>query len=267
MSTRDEYWPEGTPCWVDLMAPDRTAAEAARDFYGGLFGWEFTAGSPDTGHYTQGLLQGRVVAGLGEALPGGETPPTVWTTYLAVDDVGSTARTVVAAGGQVLLQPMEVMTFGRMAIVADPGGAVFGLWEAGEHRGAGIVNEPGAMIWNEATTPDIEAAKSFYGAVFGHTFSDLGGPDFPYLGLEVDGQTVGGIGQIGADSSGPPPHWLAYFGTADTDDTVARALRLGATVIGEARDSPYGRLATLAGPTGEVFAVIRPALGMEPPPP
>ena len=254
MTTRDDAWPDGTPAWVDLMVPDR---HAARDFYGALFGWEFDEGSPETGYYTTCLRQGRPAAGIGEAPPGGEAPPPVWTTYLATSDAGAAAKRISQAGGAVMMEPMQVMEFGSMAVVADPTGAVFGLWQAGQHKGAGIANEPGTLTWNECMTRDFESAKAFYTNVFGFTTQDMSGDGFTYNTLELDGQTVGGLGDLGQTVPPEvPAHWMTYFAVEDTDATAAKAGELGGTVRSEARDSEFGRIAVLEGPSGEVFSVI-----------
>jgi len=251
----EDAWPQGTPAWVDLMVPDR---QAARAFYGPLFGWDFAEGSPETGYYTTALKHGQPVAGIGEVQPGVEAPPAAWTTYLAVDDVHSTVERATTAGATVLMEPMGVMEFGRMAVLADTTGAVFGLWQAGSHTGANLVNEPGAMIWNEGLSHDLAAARGFYGSVFGYTFDDMSGPGpgFDYVAANVDGKNVGGLGGTGTLPDDAPPHWRVYFAAADTDAATARAVELGATVLDGPRDSPYGRLATLSGPAGEQFTLM-----------
>jgi len=257
MTTRDTNWPEGTPAWADLMVPD---GDAAREFYTGLFGWDFQLGDEDTGFYSQAIVDGHIVAGLMQSPPGEETPPPSWTTYLAVDDADHAATAITEAGGIVMMAPMEVMDFGRMAIAADPAGAVFGVWQGDTHTGAQIVNVPGAMVWNETLSHDFDAAKAFYGTVFGYEFQDLSGDGFRYAGIQVDGSVVGGIGQL---PEGTPPEvpslWLTYFQVEDPAATVARAGELGGTIQQDPRDSPYGQLAVIIGPAGETFAVIRPA--------
>ena len=257
MTTRDTSWPEGTPAWADVMVPD---GEASRQFYTSLFGWDFQIGGEESGFYSQAMHGGRTVAGLGQSMPGQEGPPPAWTTYLAVEDVGLVAERITGAGGSLMMAPMEVGEFGSMAVAVDPTGAVFGLWESGTHTGAQIVNEPGAMVWNETLSHDFETAKAFYGDVFGYGFMDLGGDGFTYAGIEVDGSVVGGLGQLpdGTPAS-MPSVWMTYFQVEDTDAVVAQAQELGGTVRQEPRDSPYGRTAVLAGPAGEVFAVITPA--------
>lgn len=249
----EESWPQGTPAWVDLMVPDRQAAQA---FYGPLLGWDFAVGGPETGYYTMALKHGQPVAGLGESQPGTEAPPAAWTTYLAVDDAEASAERAAAAGGTVLMAPMGVMEFGRMAVLADPTGAVFGIWQSGGHTGANLVDEPGALIWNEGLSHDLAAARAFYGSVFGYSFDDMSAPGFEYAVAKVDDKMVGGLGGTGALPDDAPPHWQVYFAVADTDAATAHAVELGAAVLDGPRDSPYGRLAVLSGPAGEQFTLM-----------
>lgn len=262
MTTRDTTWPQGTPAWTDLMVSD---GDAAREFYRGLLGWEYLLGDAETGFYSQAVRDGRSIAGIGQPPPGQEAPPPSWTTYLAADDVEQLTARITEAGGTVLMPPMEIMGFGSMAVAADPAGAVFGLWQGGTHTGAQLVNEPGAMVWNETLSRDLDAAQAFYRAVFGYDVHDLSGEGFRYAGLLVGGQLVGGAGEL-ADSAPAetPAHWMTYFAVEDCDATVARARELGGQVHQEPRDSPYGRMAVLGGPAGEVFAVIVPATGGDP---
>lgn len=151
----------GTPCWVDLLVPDQ---QAALDFYRDLFGWQGEAGSPETGGYAVCTLNGKPVAGIMTAMnPDGSkpdpAPPAAWTTYLATTDVSAAERAITDNGGQVTMSAMDVLTLGRMAVASDPTGAAFGLWQARDFPGAGIVNEPGAVIWNEVNTTDPAAAS------------------------------------------------------------------------------------------------------------
>ncbi|HEY5516115.1 MAG TPA: VOC family protein [Pengzhenrongella sp.] len=249
----EEAWPQGTPAWVDVMVPD---LEAARAFYGPLFGWDFAVGAPETGYYTMALKHGQPVVGLGQTQPGTVGPPVAWTTYLAVDDADATAAAATAAGGTVLAEPMGVLEFGRMAVLADPTGAVFGIWQSGAHTGASLVNEPGTVIWNEGLSHDLAAARAFYGSVFGYTFDDMSGVGFEYATANVNGKNVGGLGGTGTLPDDALPHWQVYFAVADTDKATARAVELGATVVDGPRDSPYGRLTELSGPAGEQFTLM-----------
>ncbi|MGH3329179.1 MAG: VOC family protein [Streptomycetales bacterium] len=254
-----EVWsyPAGTPCWVDLGADDR---EAAMKFYGGLFGWEFEVGPPELGHHTMCLLRGLPAAGIGErprADDGTPLAPVAWTTFLATDDVDAAAARSAEAGGTVVMGPMDIVEEGRMAVVEDSTGAVFGLWEAHKHSGARIVNEPGALCWNEVATRDHEGAGEFYRTLFGYQLAPLDMPGPSYSTLEVAGRSVAGI--LGMNASWPdaiPPHWMAYFDVADADVTVPLVRDLGGEVLRGPHDSPYGRLAVINDPQGAVFSII-----------
>jgi predicted enzyme related to lactoylglutathione lyase len=173
MTEQDRYIP-GVPCWLDMTPPDPDAAAA---FYGDLFGWEvedvMPAGAP--GRYLVGRLGGRDVAAIGSP-PQGAPPAAAWTTYVWVESADATADRVTAAGGRVLSPPQDVGDAGRMAVCADTEGATFCLWQAGGHRGAGVVNEHGSVNFNDLHARDRRAAEAFYGAVFGWEVLDLGGP-------------------------------------------------------------------------------------------
>jgi len=145
MTTRDTPWPDGTPCWADLGAPD---IAKAREFYSDVFSWTVQPGGPETGGYSVAELNGRGVAGVGPKMGPAEAP-TMWMTYLATSDADATAAKIKGAGGQLVMEAMDVMDVGRMAVAVDPAGAVFGIWQARAFPGAQIVNEPGAMRWNE----------------------------------------------------------------------------------------------------------------------
>jgi predicted enzyme related to lactoylglutathione lyase len=254
MTFRDSPWSDGTPCWVDLMVPGR---KAAMEFYAGLFGWELEEGGADSGFYTMASLDGRHVAGIGEPPAGSPPMPAAWTTYLATSDVDKSVEALLAAGGQVYAPAMDVMTHGRMAIVADPTGAVFGLWQSRAHTGFQVANQPGADSWNECMTRDFEAAKAFYSSVFGYTVEDISMPGFSYATLHVDGSVVGGLGALPHEVPGEvPAHWGTYFSVGDTDAAMAKAVELGGSVMIEPFDSPQGRIAGLVDTQGAAFRVI-----------
>jgi predicted enzyme related to lactoylglutathione lyase len=247
----DRYEP-GVPSWVDQGSPD---LDGARAFYAGLFGWDCPVGPAEAGGYTVATLRGRTVAGLGPQM-NPEAPPA-WLTYVNVDSVDDTVAKVTAAGGTALMPGMDVMDVGRMAVVADPAGAVFGLWQPGTHPGAGLVNEPGTLCWNELVTTDVPGAKAFYQAVFGWGAEDQGGESMVYTEWKLGDRSVGGCMAKPADMPDfIPPHWGVYFGTEDTDATVARATELGASVMVPPTDIEPGRFAVLAAPDGAVFNVI-----------
>ncbi|WP_424217419.1 VOC family protein (plasmid) [Streptomyces sp. BI20] len=241
------------------MVPDQ---QAALDFYRDLFGWQGEVGPPETGGYAVCSLKGQPVAGVMAAMnPDGSVPdpmpPAVWTTYLASDDLDATLRAVGDAGGRVEVPAMDVMDIGRMAVVADPSGAVFGLWQARAFTGAGIVNEPGALIWNELHSNDRAGADAFYRAVLPITTApaEMAGAE-GYLELRVDGRTVGGLTDLAHMPQETPSHWLTYFCVDDTDSVTAAAVRAGGTVLAPPFDMPVGRMSVLADPQGAVFAVI-----------
>lgn len=254
MVARDNPWPDGTPCWTDLMTPDGAAARA---FYGALFGWHIEVGGEETGFYGLCAVGDRIVAGIGQMQL--DHPP-VWTAYLATSDADATAKAIAGAGGTLVQEPIDVFDYGRMAVAQDPTGGTFGLWQAGTNIGTALANEPNTPTWNELLTRDYAAARDFYAAVFGWTYTDLSTGDFQYATFEVDGNTAGGIGTLPADVPDQvPAHWRNYFAVDDADAAVATAVGLGATVARPAADMPYGRHADLRDPQGALFAVIKPA--------
>jgi predicted enzyme related to lactoylglutathione lyase len=253
MVTRNTAWPAGTPCWVDLGVSDIPKAMA---FYGGLFGWDIQEGPPETGGYAMCTIGGLPVAGIGPKM-GEADMPTVWTTYIASEDADATAAKIKAAGGQVLADPFDVMDVGRMFVAVDPGGAAFGVWQARAHTGIQRANEPGAVIWSENMSRNYEGNKAFYNSVFGYTYGDMGAEGMKYAMLDLDGNSVGGIGEIGADQPAEmPPYWGTYFAVADTDAAVEKATELGGSVVAPAWDSPYGRMAVVSDDQGGTFALM-----------
>jgi uncharacterized protein len=253
MTTRDTPWPDGTPCWADLGALDTAKAG---EFYGDVFGWTVQPGGPETGGYSVAELDGRGVAGIGPKMGPPETP-TMWVTYLATSDADATAAKITGAGGQLVVEPMDVTDVGRMAVAVDPAGAVFGVWQARAFPGAQIVNEPGAMVWNEQMSRDFEGSKAFYAAVFGYEYGEPSGEVLSYATFKVDGRDVGGIGALRANvPAETPPSWRVYFGAADTDASVARAQANGGSVIFAPMDHPYGRMSTVADDQGARFSLL-----------
>jgi len=204
------------------------------------------------------MLRGRPVAGIGQTPPGQEMP-AVWTTYLSVSDVDKTAAAITEAGGRIVMPAMEVMKEGRMAVAADPAGAVFGLWEAGNHIGTQVTAAPGTLAWNECMSHDFPAAKAFYEQVFGYGFQDLSSDDFSYAVVLLDGRPVGGVGALPASVPAEvPSNWSAYFWVADADASAAKVAELGGQVLGRPFDSPYGRQVRVADDQGVNFLIIAP---------
>lgn len=242
----DSFEP-GVPCWADVVCPD---LDASATFYSELFGWVAPEGAGEFGGYRTARLRDRAIAGLAPQMGDG---PVVWSTYIATADADATTAAVSAAGGTVMYPPMDVGELGRMAILVDPTGSVFGVWQAGVHLGAGICNEPNTMCWNELITTDVDAAKAFYSAVFGWTWG--GGGD--YHEFQVGGAAVGGM--MAKPPTMPaeiPSHWGVYFAVADTDATVAHVQELGGALHVGPMDIEPGRMAVVADSAGAVFNVL-----------
>lgn len=253
-----EYAP-GTPSWIELSTPDPDAAAA---WYRDVLGWSATdADGDEFGGYRMFQQDGRNVAGLMGHMQEGQ--PTAWSTYVSVADAEETARKVRAAGGSVIVPPMDVRDLGRMAFFADATGAAFGVWQPGTFGGADIVNEPVSMVWNEVLTTDPERETGFYAEVFGW---EAGRPSFEdapedYTVWELGGRGIGGMMQMreGMFPPGTPPHWSVCFAVADADATVARAREHGGEGAAEPMDMPIGRFAALIDPQGASFAIMQPA--------
>lgn len=272
MAERDGYIP-GVPCWVDTAQPD---PDAAAEFYGGLFGWEFEnvlpEGSP--GKYLIGRIRGGDVGAVGSP-PEGEQPPIAWNTYVWVESADETAAKVRESGGTVVMEPMDIFESGRMAVFADPEGAVLSIWQANQHKGSQIVNEHGSVNFNNLNTRDLEGAKRFYGAVFGWETLDLGGSymwTLPGYGDYLEELTPGtrdNFGAMGApdgfidavagllvipdDQPDAPPHWGVTFAVDDADATAARANELGGHVLQGPFDAPWVRMSVITDPQGAMF--------------
>lgn len=253
MSTKISSWPAATPMWVDLGVEDPEAAQA---FYADLFGWEFASGGQDAGEYLLAHLGGRAVAGLGPKQDPGM--PTVWTTFLASDDVNVTAKKITAAGGKVIAPPFDVMESGRMALAADSVGAVFGIWQAGTHIGAERVNEHGALCWNELHTREFAEARSFYAEVFDVGYQDVTEDGLVYSTIRrpLDGREVGGVQHDTDLPHGTPNHWLTWFASDYVQGTADRAVQLGSTLLMPVTERRLGRTAIIQAPQGEVFGII-----------
>jgi predicted enzyme related to lactoylglutathione lyase len=277
MPERDGYLP-GVPSWVDTSQPDPEAAVA---FYSGLFGWDFEDTMPpdSPGKYFIARLRGGDVAGVGSQPEGG--PPTaVWNTYVLVESADEAASKVRAAGGAVVMDPFDITDAGRMAVFTDPEGAVFCVWQAKRHKGAGIVNEHGSLNFNVLNTRDAEAAKSFYGSVFGWETLDLGGGaemwqlpgygDFLEQGdpglrerMAESGapegfeDVVASLNPIASDQPDVPAHWSVTFAVDDADATAERAAELGGQVLVPPFDAPWVRMTIITDPQGATFTASK----------
>ncbi|HEV7195673.1 MAG TPA: VOC family protein [Pedococcus sp.] len=249
---------QGTPCWVDLQTSDQ---EAAKAFYGQLFGWDYDdRPMPQGGPYSMALLGGRTVAAIAPQTPdqAAAGAPPMWNTYLAVDDVDASTALVSDAGGQVAMEPFDIQDSGRMSYVADPSGAYVGLWQAGTHLGAQLTNEPGAVTWNELVTADGAQALPFYEKVLGvQTVTVPMGPDFSYTMFQVGERQV--AGSTAPQMDGVPNHWNVWFEVASVDETAARIRDLGGELVVEPQDMPVGRMAVARDPQGGYFNLLQPA--------
>jgi uncharacterized protein len=246
--------PPGTISWVDLATSD---APAAKRFYTELFGWTARDNEvPGGGTYTMLLLGGRAAAGLYELsdeMRERGVPPH-WMSYVTVGDADATAALAVDAGGQVQAGPFDVLQDGRMALLQDPQGAMISVWEPREHIGAGIVNVPGALTWNDLTTPDVEASEAFYAQVFGWTFETANDANPRYDTIRNGATANGGI--LERQMPEQPTVWTTYFAVADLEEAVRRAEGLGATTWVSGQPVPGGAFAILADPQGAAFALF-----------
>jgi uncharacterized protein len=257
MSKRDNY-PPGVPCWVDVGVHD---VSGAMNFYGELFGWEFKGPGlmPDhSGQYFVATREGDDVAGVG-SLPLDTLPD--WKTYIAVSSADDAAASAASAGGEVLVEPFDALPAGRMAVLADPTGAVFGIWEARERQGAQRINEPSAWAMSVLHTSDPQRAASFYGDAFGWNFE---GEGFALCRLP---------GYVGGEPQQPVPrdvvavmitaedgvesNWSVGFWIDDPDAAAETASRRGGSVVVPPHDTEIAREAVLADPEGAAFSVAK----------
>ncbi len=270
MPERDGYIP-GVPCWVDSSQPD---PKAAAGFYGDLFGWEVEDVMPEGAgaSYFIGRIRGGDVGAVGP-LPDGAPAQATWNTYIWVDDVNAIVALARKAGGEAT-EPMDVMDAGRMAVVTDPEGATFMLWQAKANRGSQIVNEHGSVNFNNLVTADLKQAEDFYGAVFGWKALTLPSGimwTLPGYGNHLEESTPGLRKQMaemgapdgfidvvaavepmaGGDSA--PAHWTVTFGVDDVDAAVTKAQRLGATIVTKPHDAPWSRQSVIEDPQGASF--------------
>lgn len=251
----------GCPCWADLMTPD---VDGAKRFYAGVFGWDAEDQHDDEGNriYVMCTLDGKNIVGMGGQQPGMEGMPAFWNSYVAVDDLSAAVAKVEGAGGSVMMPPMQVMQVGHMAIVNDPAGAALSLWQAIEHHGADVCNEPGTMSWNELITRDVDAALAFYPAVLGWTIvgQDMG-PAGTYHVVQ-GGENGGWAGIMAMPPDMPemvPNHWMIYFATADISASVEAIRANGGTVV----QDPFtvagvGTMAVAHDPAGGSFSLMQP---------
>jgi uncharacterized protein len=277
MPERDGYIP-GVPCWIDTAQPD---PEAAVSFYGPLFGWEFEDVMPPDADakYFMARIRGKDVAAVG-SIPEAAPQQAMWNTYVWVESADDTASKVRDAGGSVVMEPFDVMEAGRMAVFTDPEGAMFCVWQAGQNKGAQLVNEHGTVNFNDLNTRDPEGAKSFYGSVFGWETLDLPGgfqmftlpgygdhleqdnPDLRKNQEEMDApkgfeDVVASLIPIGDDQPDTPPHWNVTFAVDDADAIAEKTTELGGKVIVPPMDAPWVRMTVIADPQGATLTASK----------
>lgn len=277
MSEQDRYIP-GVPCWVDTEHPD---PEAATAFYGGLFGWTFEDVMPADApvRYFIARLPGGQVGAIGGRMPGAPEQPPAWSTYVWVDDADATVAKAREVGGAVLVEPMDVFEAGRMAVLADPEGAVISVWQPKGNRGAAVVNEPGSVNFNTLSSRDLAAAEAFYGPVFGWELLTVGDGAMwalPAYGDFLEQRTPGmrkGMADMGApprfeevvagaltiadDQPDVPAHWGVTFAVDDADAIATRAAELGGTVVVPPFDAPWVRMTVIVDPQGATFTASK----------
>lgn len=252
-----EYKP-GTFCWVELGTTD---GEAAKKFYTQLFEWDFTDNPVGpSGVYTILKQNGKDVGALYQMpteMTSNGVPPH-WMSYISVANADESAAKAKSLGATLMKEPFDVYTMGRMAVIQDPTGAMFALWQPGTHRGAGIVNTPNSLCWNELATRDTAKAGEFYSGVFGWDKNVQQMGPMTYTSFMNGDRPAGGMYEPGPELGDMPPNWMVYFAVADADATLARATELGGKSCAPVMDVPgVGRMAVMTDPQGAAFAVIK----------
>jgi len=248
MGERTSHAP-GTISWSDLGTTDPDAAKA---FYTSLFGWEIEElPIPDGGTYTMLRKAGKDAAALSAAQEG---MPSFWNAYVTVESADDAAGKARDLGATVVAEPFDVMDAGRMAVIQDPTGALFCVWEPRSNIGAQIVNAPGALTLSQLNTGDPERGIQFYSELFGWRSESMQGGDMPYWGL-YNGDRLAGAVMLLPPEMGAPPHWLNYFGTESVDEAAGRIAELGGQVMVPPTEVPGGRILVAQDPQGAIFGL------------
>ena len=249
-------YPAGTFSWADNASTD---AAAAKSFYENVMGWGANDVPIGEGQvYTMFQCDGTDAAGLGPMQPemAAQGVPSHWTSYVTVDDVDAMVKKVNALGGVVIAEPFDVFDSGRMLVLQDPTGATVALWQPNTHIGAGVVNTPGAMTWNELYTRDIAKARDFYSALLGWTFEKMEGME--YYTISNKGRMNGGMMELSDEWGDVPANWTVYFSVEDIEKTAKAIKANGGTLHGEITDAGgIGRFVMAADPTGATAAYIQ----------
>jgi predicted enzyme related to lactoylglutathione lyase len=244
-----------TPIWLDLSSAD---AAGSRDYYSKLFGWTIEVNpDPQYGGYAIAQLDGKDVAGVGPQMS--PDAPTAWTIYVGTGDADAAVKKITAAGGKVVVEPMQVGPQGRMVILQDPAGAFLGLWEPGVMKGAAVTQAPGSFAWAELNARGIEKATTFYQKVFGWSDKKSDMPDGPpYHEFQIKGESVsGGMEMNPMVPKEVPSYWMPYFGAADVDKAHEKAVAAGGKEMLPPQDFPGGRFSILQDPQGAAFGLMK----------
>lgn len=246
----------GTFCWIDLSTSDATAA---KKFYSDLLGWQtvdMPAGSDMI--YTTFQVDGKDVAGMYQQGPDEQGIPPHWNSYVSVTSTDEIAAKAKSLGGTVLMEPMDAMDAGRMVVIQDPTGAVVAAWQPNQHIGAGLVNQPGALCWNELATREPQKSSDFYTQLFGWTaqIQPMGETNYTVF-INGDNMNAGMI-EMTAEWGDIPPHWMVYLTVADCNATAEKVTALGGKILVPPTDIPnMGRFAVVLDPQGAAFAFIK----------
>lgn len=258
MPNIDKHNP-GTFCWFELATTDQAAA---KQFYTSLFGWtttDFPMGPNE--FYTMFQIGGRDVGAGYTMRPEQRSQgiPPNWLTYVAVENADETARNASESGGQIFAPPFDVMTFGRMSVLADPTGAVFAIWQPKQHPGTSVTGVDGTVCWADLNTRDLEKAKQFYSGLFGWQLAASEHDSSGYLHIKNGDQFIGGVPPAHFQNPHIPPHWLIYFQVAGCAASTQKAMQLGAqAILSNQKIENVGTMSVLKDPQGAVFALFEP---------
>jgi len=259
MGKRTKYEP-GTFSWAELSTTDPDAAKA---FYGELLGWEANdLPLPDGGTYSMMRIAGEPVAAIQKKPDFQDRLPSYWFNYVTVASADETAAAAKGAGGNVHMEPFDVMDSGRMTVIMDPTGAAFGVWEPNQHIGAALVNDPGTLTWNELSTTDPARAMEFYETLFGWSFQALDTGDFPpYWSIGHEGAAAGrngGMRELPEEhrAEGVPSNWMPYFAVGSAEQAIGVSEGAGGTKLFGPLQVPAGRFAVIQDPQGAIFGVV-----------
>ncbi len=247
----------GTVSWVDLASKD---LEKAKTFYSKLFGWQpQTIEDPQAGGYTMFMINGKQATALGPNQDEMQ-PPAAWSVYFATEDAKKTAQAVKDAGGKVIVEPMDVMGQGVMAVFQDSTGAYFSVWQPGIHKGFEVPpGQPNTYAWAELNTRGIDKARDFYKKVFGwgNKISEMGPGMGDYTEFQVNGESQAGGMEMTMQPASVPPYWMVYFASNDVDASTRKVKELGGKVMLEPQEFPGGRFSIVADPQGGAFGILK----------